>query len=358
MADDQRVDFSPDFRHILSAAHNQRPARLPIYEHNIAVSKMEEITGRKFAALHDGGHRDKVEYFTRYCAFFRDAGYDTVTFEACVTEVVQRGECLSGHVPGIIRDRADFNAFDFPAVEREYWKVFYDDFRALRETMPAGMKGIGGIGNGVFEIVQDFTGYTALCMLRVDDPPLYADLFRAVGDLMLAIWRRFLSEFGDLFAVCRFGDDLGFKSSTLLIPEDIRALVIPQYRRIVDIVHAAGKPFLLHCCGDIFNVMDDIIAEACIDAKHSNEDQIAPFPVWVERYGNRIGLFGGVDMNALCTLPEAEIKRYTLDVIARSAAQAGLAVGSGNSIPDYVPAAGYMGMVNAVREYRGDFKQK
>jgi uroporphyrinogen decarboxylase len=348
--------FSPDYRHILAAARNQRPSRLPIYEHNIAVSKMEEITGRKFAGLYGGGSGDKVQYFTHYSNFFRDMGYDTVTFEACITEVVQRGECLSGHVPGIIRNRADFEAFDFTAVEDEFWKAFYGDFRALRECMPVGMKGIGGIGNGVFEIVQDFTGYPALCLLRVDDPPLYADLFRAVGDLMHSIWRRFLAEFGDLFAVCRFGDDLGFKSSTLLVPQDIRELVIPQYRRIVDLVHAAGRPFLLHCCGNIFDVMEHIISGARIDAKHSNEDQIAPFPVWVERYGRRIGLFGGVDMNALCTLPESEIRRYTLDVIVKSSAQEGLAVGSGNSIPDYVPAAGYLAMVNAVRAYRGDFR--
>lgn len=33
----------------------------------------------------------------------------------------------------------------------------------------------------------------------------------------------------------------------------------------------------------LFDVMDDIINIAKIDAKHSNEDQIAPFPVWVEK---------------------------------------------------------------------------
>ncbi|MDR1030283.1 MAG: hypothetical protein LBL76_05370 [Treponema sp.] len=47
-----------------------------------------------------------------------------------------------------------------------------------------------------------------------------------------------------------------------------------------------GKPFLLHSCGCIFKVMDDLIA-ARIDAKHSNEDAIAP-------YGRRIGNFGGL----------------------------------------------------------------
>ena len=41
--------------------------------------------------------------------------------------------------------------------------------------------------------------------------------------------------------------------------------------------------------------MDDLIDEAKIDAKHSNEDQIDPFSVWVQRYGNKIGNLGGID---------------------------------------------------------------
>jgi uroporphyrinogen decarboxylase len=46
--------------------------------------------------------------------------------------------------------------------------------------------------------------------------------------------------------------------------------------------------------------MDDIIEVAKIDAKHSNEDDIAPFSEWVDRYGDRIGNFGGVEMFACC----------------------------------------------------------
>ena len=38
--------------------------------------------------------------------------------------------------------------------------------------------------------------------------------------------------------------------------------------------------------------MDDVIALG-IDAKHSNEDVIAPFERWIELYGDRIGLLGG-----------------------------------------------------------------
>ena len=111
---------------------------------------------------------------------------------------------------------------------------------------------------------------------------------------------------------------MGFKSTTLLPPEEIREHIIPQYRRIVGAVHQAGKPFLLHSCGCIFDVMEDLIQVAGIDAKHSNEDQIAPFPEWVKRYGDRIGNFGGIDTDAVCGCP-GEMREYIRPVVSQCA---------------------------------------
>ena len=216
------------------------------------------------------------------------------------------------------------------------------------------MKAIGGVGNGIFECVQELVGYEDLCYMRADDPELYEDMFARVGKNNLTIWNRFLKEFGDIYCVCRFGDDLGFKSATLLAEDDIRSLIIPQYKKIIDAVHAAGKPFLLHSCGNIFNVMEDLIA-AGINAKHSNEDQIAYFPVWVEKYGDRIGNFGGIDTDCVCRLDPQQMHEYISDVVSRSVGHGGFAFGSGNSIPDYVPADGYRCMNETVRRIRGDF---
>ena len=137
-------------------------------------------------------------------------------------------------------------------------------------------------------------------------------------------------------------------------PEDIRAHIIPQYRRITDAVHEAGKPFLFHCCGQIFDVMDDLIATARIDAKHSNEDQIAPFPVWVERYGDCIGNFGGIDTDAVCRLSEPEMRAYITEVVQKCVGHGGFAFGSGNSIPDYVPVEGFLAMNRIIRSLRGE----
>jgi len=174
-----------------------------------------------------------------------------------------------------------------------------------------------------------------------------------MGQVSLSIWERFLAEFGDIYCVCRFGDDLGYKSNTLLPADDIRTHIFPVYKKIVAAVHRAGKPFLLHSCGCIFDVMDELIEEVGIDAKHSNEDQIALFPYWVETYGDRIGNFGGIDTDAVCRLPKEDMREYIREVVAKCTGHGGFAFGSGNSIPDYVPLDGYRTMLETIHELRG-----
>ena len=169
---------------------------------------------------------------------------------------------------------------------------------------------------------------------------------------MVQIWTEFLPRYGDDFAICRFGDDLGFKTSTLVSPKLIREHVCPQYRRVIGAIKAAGKPFLWHSCGCIFPVMDDVIALG-IDAKHSNEDCIAPFDEWIARYGDRIGLLGGIDVDLLCQKSPDEITETWLRKGRRfRAAARGYALGSGNSIPEYVPVDGYLAMIEGARRIR------
>lgn len=346
------MTFEPDYRNIVDAAMNKKPQRMPVYEHTFSPKVMETIEGSKFAELAGGGEAEKREYFRNYCGFFKNMTYDTVSYEYCITTILPGNGALQGGKPGPIQSREDFDKYPWDELESMYWGEAKDNFDALEAEMPAGMKAIGGVGNGVFEISEDLVGLEYLAYMQIDDPELFADLYEKIGELMVRIWKQFLDRYAELYAVCRFGDDLGFKSGTLTSPGVIRGHVLPQYKKVIDLIKSYGKPFLWHSCGCIFEIMDDVIALG-IDAKHSNEDAIAGFDQWIEKYGARIGLFGGIDVDILCQKQPGEIEQIVYEAGRRFREKAnGFALGSGNSIPDYVPADGYAAMIEGAKRVR------
>jgi uroporphyrinogen decarboxylase len=345
----------PDYRHMLDVLNNRRPARLPIYEHAISPTIMEEVLGAQFAGLHAGDDADLGEFFTHFCHFHREMTYDTVSYEVCITEILFDHGAIMGGKPGPIQNRDDLQRYPWDELPQRFWEVAERRFEALGRCLPEGMKALGGVGNGALEISEDLVGYEYLAYMMVDDPELFADLYRRIGDLMVEIWRVFLERHADHFAICRFGDDLGFKTGTLLAPRTIVEHIVPQYRRVVSLIHAAGRPFLFHSCGNIFSIMDDVIETAGINAKHSNEDVIAPFDEWISRYSDRIGLLGGIDVDILCQRTPDEVFDRAVALGRRFRERAnGYALGSGNSIPDYVPVEGYLAMVRAAQQIRQD----
>lgn len=347
------MEFQPDYRNLVDAAYNREPKRVPLYDHVVSDKVIEQLTGRSFRHLFDA---DNSAYFREFCDFFRQSGYDGVPFEVCITEILPFGGALAHPQAGHIQDRETFLSYPFDEVPALYIQRAQPRFDALRDNLPQGMKAYGGIGNGVFEIAQDLCGYETLCILSFEDPETYAELFVKIGDMMEKIWDWFLNRYREDFCVMRFGDDLGYKSNTMLSYEDIRTHIIPQYRRIIQKVHETGRPFLLHSCGCIFEVMEDLIS-AGIDAKHSNEDQIAPFSAWVEKYGDRIGNFGGIDTDHIVRMTDEELVSLVTDLYnSFSKGHGGFAIGSGNSIPDYVNPQKYRLMTETVRKLRGDYR--
>ncbi|RKX98993.1 MAG: hypothetical protein DRZ90_00810 [Spirochaetes bacterium] len=100
--------------------------------------------------------------------------------------------------------------------------------------------------------------------------------------------------------------------------------------------------------------MDDLIDVVGIDAKHSNEDAIDTFDVWVERYGKRIGNFGGVEMNVLSLNTPDEVKEYVRNLLPKIEGHGGIAIGTGNQISSYSLPESWIAMSEAVREWRGE----
>jgi uroporphyrinogen decarboxylase len=345
--------YLPDYTRIVRAARNKETDFIPIYEHAVSWEVQSALVGEDLAPLVQGTHADKRYAFSRSVSLFASLGYDVYPFEGRFTELVQAGQALMGRAGPIITSNDDLVRYPWGELADRYFDRFNPYFQALVESLPPGMKAIAGVGNGPFEIAQDFVPLTDLVYLEVDDPQTFGLLWQRIGNVMYAVWQRFLELYGEHWCVCRIGDDFGFKTSLLMRPDTYRDHILPVYRRLIELVHSYDKPFLLHSCGAIWELMDDLIA-CGIDAKHSNEDSIAPFDRWLELFGDRIGNFGGVDMNVLCTEEEAGIRAYVRDVYEKVAGRRGVALGSGNQIADYVPPEGFLAMVETVRSLRGE----
>jgi uroporphyrinogen decarboxylase len=98
--------------------------------------------------------------------------------------------------------------------------------------------------------------------------------------------------------------------------------------------------------------MEDLISDVKIDAKHSYEDSILPVEEALKIYGDRIAILGGIDVDRLCRSTEQELEGYIARLLDQVGDKGGYALGSGNSIPDYVPTRNYLKMLEAGWQFR------
>jgi uroporphyrinogen decarboxylase len=344
-------DFKPDYTQILQVLNNRQPERLPVYEHHIDAPFISKAIGKELVCDSDKP-ADLETYYRELTGFWKSMTYDAIDYEAAICDILPDHGAILGGRPGPIQTREDFEKYPFDEIPEIFWKTYTPHLDALAKVMPDGMKAFGGCGYGIFETSEDLVGYEYLSVMMYLDPKLFADLFKKIGDLFETLWSEMINRYSDMFVFFRMGDDLGFKTSTLLPPDAIIEHILPQYKRVIDLVHQGGKKFLLHCCGNIFDIMEEIIA-CDIDAKHSNEDQIAPFDKWIDLYNDRIGLFGGIDVDVLCHSSYDDVFRKVVEDGTRFRSKTrGWGLGSGNSIPEYIPVDGFMGMIDAAKELR------
>ena len=342
-----------NYRYFLDAMANKKPARMPIYEHHIDPGFISKAIQLPMIELLNGNTQEKKKFFKNYVDFWENHGYDIVTFERGIPLSCPNSGCLREHAEPTMLTQSDVDGYpweDIPnrffADNEQYFELFAEE--VLKRD---NIRGVGGPGYGIFETVQDLVSYTNLCYMIYDEPEMLESVFGRVTKMYETIWARFLKDYAEPYCVCRMGDDLGFKSATLLPHDIIRQHIVPAYKKVVDLVHDSGRPFILHSCGKIFAVMEDILSTG-IDAKHSNEDDIAPFHDWVTLYGERICNLGGIDMNILCMKSPKEIGEIVEKTIAENVDFGGFALGCGNSIADYVPVEGFQAMNQAANAFR------
>jgi len=215
-------------------------------------------------------------------------------------------------------------------------------------NLPDDMCVLGGGGFAHFaEFLVWLMGYETLCVALYEQ----RDLVAAIADRLLQTFdalARQITSFSRVAALWG-SDDMGFRSGPLIKPDDLRQFVLPGHRRMAEIAHDTGRPYLLHSCGNLATVMDDLLDVVRIDAKHSFEDTIESVIEAKATYGQRIALLGGIDVDFLCVAGEGAIRQRVRQTLDACMPGGGYCLGTGNSVTNYVPLENYLTMLDEGR---------
>ena len=333
---DRKPDFD-NFLRLLECDHNAKPALFELYMHH---GLYEKLAGRAW----EGG--SKLDYDILKVEAFHNAGYDYAMVYASELSFPAKersqGSSISLNEGAAITDRASFDAYAWQDPDS------FDDspMQDISPFLPQNMKLMVMGPCGVLENVMSLVGYDNLCYMLYEDPELTGDIFEAVGSRLVRYYEK-AAQF-DSVGMLMSNDDWGFNTQTFLSMEHMRKYVFPWHKQIVEAGHKQGKPVLLHSCGNMDEVMEDIITTLKFDGKHSYEDNILSVEDSYRRWGGRIAILGGIDIDFVARSTPEQIRARCQNMLELSRQKGGYALGTGNSIPDYIPDENYFALLNCI----------
>lgn len=333
----------PDFENLLAVFAREKPKRVPLFEFMIDNPPRFFNKDNEFKLKNDSYDEPR-----RYMQMYHKLGYDFVSVPSregnllsFPTQEYEEQESRSLNSKSTIFDEKSFEEYEWPDADNGNYGMFDD----MEKELPDGMKFIVYSNDGVLENTTNLLGFDTLCMMIFENPVLLKKIVDSVGSRLLRYYEITASINSVGAFVCN--DDWGFSNQTMFSPDTLREYIFPWHKKIVETVHKKNKPIVLHSCGNLDAVMDDVIDNLGYDAKHSYEDKIIPVEKAYEKWGDRIAIFGGMDVNFLSTSTPDEISKRAKVLLELTKEKGGYALGAGNSIPTYIPLENYYAMINA-----------
>ena len=335
----------PDFNNLAAVLEKRKPKR-PVLFDFIMGGRLERM-------LAGDAYDDSSELALSIAraAAFRNAGFD-------FAPIIVRGLTFSRHeqhtagaqtkslnAGAAITDRETFNRYEWPEVERCDFSII----RSVGDALAKGMKLIPFSLDGVLENAISIAGYENLCIMLYEDRELVSDIFENVGSRLLKYFERCLAY--EAVGAILQNDDWGFNTQPMLSPKDLREFVFPWHKRMAEAAHKKGRYAILHSCGNYESIIGDVINDIKVDGRHSYQDNILPVEEAYGQLRGKIAVLGGMDVDFLARATQKQVYQRCTAMLERSRAHGGYALGSGNSLPDYIPQENSIAMFRAARDY-------
>ena len=248
---------------------------------------------------------------------------------------------------------------DYPIKNREDYRNWVppdpsgpERVSPLKEAIGCNDGEIALLGNvlGPFTCTGMLMGYESLALAFYDDPELVASLLDEGAKFSTACGKAMFEAGADALSIA---DDLAYAGGLFVSPEMMGSMVLPVIRRMVDEFHGLGAKVLLHCDGNINQILPEVVATG-IDALHPIERKAHMDIGQVKRdHGSELCIFGNV--NASTTLPFGtfeEIEEEVKECLRIAGPGGGYVIGSDHSISQGIPVKNALHFFETIHKYR------
>ncbi len=257
---------------------------------------------------------------------------------------------------GTTRTNPLANATSISEIEKYSWPdaTQYDFARAgdVATSLSSEYAVRGPYWRPLFCRVCDLFGMEEAMVRMSLEPRLFEAVLERVFNHTYEYCERLLEACGDAMPIFCLGDDFATQRGMMISPEDWRKFLKPRFAKLFDIGKRASKFVWFHSCGDITEVLPDLI-DIGMDVWETV--QLHTLPMSAEQlkreYGKHLTFFGAINTQRLPFVTPKEVRtevRRCINILGKGG---GYICGPDHHVKPDVPAENVVVLFESAKEF-------
>jgi uroporphyrinogen decarboxylase len=250
-----------------------------------------------------------------------------------------------GNVEGQVLPEPTLADYEFPdPLDRR----FFADIPARIAKFPDRFR-VFQIGFSLYERAWTLRGMEALMTDFLDHAEFVHALFNRIADYNIAQVREALRY--DIDAVY-FGDDWGQQHGLQMGPALWREFIQPVLRRMYGVVRDAGKFVMIHSCGDVDELFDDLIGIG-LNSFNPFQPEVMDVYSLLPRYRGRLAFHGGLSTQKTLPFGSVEDVRREVRRLLELGRDGGYIFAPAHDVEGDVPLENMLAAIETVQQQTG-----
>jgi uroporphyrinogen decarboxylase len=250
-----------------------------------------------------------------------------------------------GNVEGCVLGEPTLAGYEFPD---PLDCRFFDDIPEKIARFPDRFR-VFQIGFSLYERAWTLRGLENLLTDFHDHPDFVRRLLAAIADYNVAQIRKALEH--DIDAVY-LGDDWGQQHGLQMGPRIWRRFIYPELQRMYGVVRRAGKFVMIHSCGDVDELFDDLVA-AGLSCFNPFQPEVMDVESLLAAYRGRLAFHGGLSTQRTLPFGSLEDVRAQTRRLLELGSQGGYIFAPAHDVEGDVPLENMLAFIHTVQAQPG-----